>query len=123
MLFIQVKGLYLAWKVYGKLYEAHIISYVLLPIILYAATYFLPYVLFKVHMKKTRRLLGEIYVLRLQKEGYYVNNVVTPWNKAKKALQCRYGIVQISYIGPTIMITSNSVSKEEYNRMKNWMNL
>lgn len=123
MLLIQIHGLYIAYSEYGKLYEAHIFSYIILPFFIYTVTYILPHIMFIAFVRNSKKTYGNEYVIRLQKEGFRVNDLFTPWNKAKKTLQCRYGIVQLSYRCPIIMITSNSLSQEEYIKIKTWMNL
>lgn len=122
MLFTQITELYSGWSSYGRLYEGYIIYFILLPTILYAAAFSLPYSMFIANNSRIKRTYGKKYVLKFQKDGYYINNVITPWNKAKKSLQCKYGIAQISYRGPVLLIPSNCVSPEEYTQIKKWMN-
>lgn len=123
MLLTQIHELYMAWSIYGKLYETQIFSYIILPFFIYAVTFFLPNIMYIGFVRNSKKTYGDVYILRLQKEGFSVNDFFTPWSKAKKTLQGRYGIVQLSYRCPLIMITSNSLSKEDYIRIKTWMNL
>lgn len=114
---IQIITILIRFKVF--LYKD---SFLLLMVIIYLHVV-IPYIKFFVSRKKTIKTFGRTYDMILNKTGLRINHTFIDWQGKYRVLECKYGIVIISFHKILAVISRNSLSEEEFSILRKWAGL
>ncbi len=84
---------------------------------------FLPYIKFLISRKKTVKAFGKTYDILLNKTGIKINCCFIPWPEKHRVLECKYGIVIISFNKILAILSKNCFSDEEFHILKKWIGI
>ncbi len=105
------------WKTTGILMYRDIAGLIIL---LFYFFWFLPRMRFFLSGIKGPKVYGDTYELVITKDGYRANQQSFSW-EGKKIVICKYGIAVLSFWNVLLMLPVHTLSQEEYNTLKLWL--